>query len=101
MSQDRRLEFTQCRRRFQTQLFRDRGSELAVGLKGFGLPAVKGGSANFVKAFEGLIGAHGGVVRTGVEVERITVRGDRAVGVVAQYLANLPDSSFQSHIKVN
>jgi hypothetical protein len=25
----------------------------------------------------------------------------RTVGVVAQYLANLPDSSIQSHIKVN
>jgi phytoene dehydrogenase-like protein len=56
---------------------------IAATLHGFGLPVVRGGSANFVKAFEGLIGAHGGSVRTGVEVERITVRGDRAVGVVA------------------
>jgi len=37
--QDRRLKFTQCRRRFQTQLFDERASELAVGLKGLGLPA--------------------------------------------------------------
>jgi phytoene dehydrogenase-like protein len=56
---------------------------IAATLHGFGLPVVKGGSANFVKAFEGLIGAHGGSVRTGVEVERVVVRGDRAVGVVA------------------
>jgi phytoene dehydrogenase-like protein len=56
---------------------------IAATLHGFGLPVVKGGSQNFVTAFERLIADHGGVVRTGVEVERILVRGGRAVGVVA------------------
>jgi phytoene dehydrogenase-like protein len=56
---------------------------IAATLHGFGLPVVKGGSENFVKAFERLIADGGGTVRTGVEVERIQVRGGRAVGVVA------------------
>jgi phytoene dehydrogenase-like protein len=56
---------------------------IAATLHGFGLPVVKGGSANFVAAFERLIADHGGVVRTGVDVERVVVRGGRAVGVVA------------------
>ncbi len=48
-----------------------------------GMPVVEGGSANWVRAFEGLIAAHGGVVRTGAEAERIVVRGGRAAAVVA------------------
>lgn len=56
---------------------------IAATLHGFGLPVVKGGSENFVKAFERLIADKGGTVRTGVEVEQIRVRGGRAVGVVA------------------
>jgi phytoene dehydrogenase-like protein len=56
---------------------------IAATLHGFGLPVVKGGSQRFVEAFESLITDHGGVVRTGVEVERIVVRGGRAAGVVA------------------
>jgi phytoene dehydrogenase-like protein len=48
-----------------------------------GMPVVRGGSDNFVNAFVGLIEDHGGAVRTGVEVERIVVRGGRAAGVVA------------------
>jgi phytoene dehydrogenase-like protein len=56
---------------------------IAATLHGFGLPVVKGGSQNFVTAFERLIADHGGVVRTGIDVERIVVRGERAVGVVA------------------
>ena len=43
---------------------------IAATLHGFGLPVVKGGSANFVKAFERLIADNGGTVRTGVDVER-------------------------------
>ncbi len=56
---------------------------IAATLHGLGLPVVKGGSANFVAAFERLIGDHGGAVRTGVDVERILVRAGRAVGVIA------------------
>ena len=48
-----------------------------------GMPVVEGGSIGFVDAFRRLIEAHGGVVRTGVDVERVVVRGGRAVGVRA------------------
>jgi phytoene dehydrogenase-like protein len=46
-----------------------------------GMPVVEGGSRGFVEAFQKLIEAHGGVVRTGVDVDRVLVRGGRAVGV--------------------
>jgi phytoene dehydrogenase-like protein len=53
----------------------------AGALHGFGIPIVEGGSSRFVDAFVALITAHGGVVRTGCEVDRIITRGGRAVGV--------------------
>jgi phytoene dehydrogenase-like protein len=56
---------------------------LAGGHHEIGMPVVRGGSDNFVKAFVRLIEDHGGAVRTGVEVERIMVRERRAAGVVA------------------
>lgn len=56
---------------------------LAGALHQVGLPVVEGGSARFVDAFVRLIEDHGGAVRTGVDVERISVRDGRAVGVVA------------------
>jgi len=56
---------------------------IAGSLHAVGLPVVRGGAANFVKAFERLIGDHGGRVRTGVEVERVITRGGRARGVIA------------------
>src|SRR5215218_6062459 len=56
---------------------------LAGVLHEIGMPVVRGGSDNFVKAFVRLIEDHGGAVRTGVEVERIMVRERRAAGVVA------------------
>jgi hypothetical protein len=40
MTQDRRLEITQGRGRFQAQLFRERDPELTVGLEGFGLTPI-------------------------------------------------------------
>lgn len=46
-----------------------------------GSPVVRGGGQRFVAAFELLIADHGGRVRTGAQVEAITVRGGRAVGV--------------------
>ncbi len=39
VAQDRRLEVTERRRRFQAQFFGQRGPELAIGLQGFGLAA--------------------------------------------------------------
>jgi phytoene dehydrogenase-like protein len=56
---------------------------IAGSLHAVGLPLVRGGAQNFVGAFERLIGAHGGQVRTGLEVQRILTRGSTAVGVVA------------------
>jgi phytoene dehydrogenase-like protein len=56
---------------------------IAGSLHAVGLPLVDGGAANFVRAFERLIGDHGGQVRTGVEVERILTRGGAAIGVIA------------------
>ena len=56
---------------------------LAGALHQVGLPIVRGGSDGFVRAFTRLIEDHGGVVRTGTDVERIVVRDRRAVGVEA------------------
>jgi hypothetical protein len=42
---------------------------------------VRGGSANFVRAFARLIEDHAGRLRTGAEVEEILVSDSRAVGV--------------------
>jgi phytoene dehydrogenase-like protein len=54
---------------------------LVAGVHQVGMPVVRGGSANFVRAFARLIEDHAGRLRTGVEVEEILVSGGRAVGV--------------------
>lgn len=56
---------------------------IAGSLHAVGLPVVRGGAQNFVRAFERLIAEHGGRVRTDAEVERIVTRGGTAVGVIA------------------
>jgi phytoene dehydrogenase-like protein len=56
---------------------------IAAAPHAVGLPVVAGGASGFVQAFRRLIESHGGVVRTGVDVERIIVRGGRAVAVRA------------------
>jgi phytoene dehydrogenase-like protein len=56
---------------------------LAGGIHQVGMPVVRGGSDNFVKAFVGLIEDHGGAVTCGRAAESIEVRGGRAAGVVA------------------
>lgn len=48
-----------------------------------GMPVVKGGSANIVKAFRAVIERHGGVFLTGTDVERVLTENGRAVGVEA------------------
>ncbi|MDR3097128.1 MAG: NAD(P)/FAD-dependent oxidoreductase [Paraburkholderia sp.] len=53
-----------------------------------GMPVVKGGSANIVKAFRAVIERHGGVFLTGTEVERVLTENGRAVGVVTHDIAN-------------
>ncbi|MBP0614562.1 phytoene desaturase family protein [Jiella mangrovi] len=54
---------------------------IAFALEAAGAPIVKGGAANAVKAFEGLIGEHGGEVRTGADVAEVLVVKGRATGV--------------------
>jgi phytoene dehydrogenase-like protein len=56
---------------------------IAGSLHAVGLPVVQGGARNFVAAFERLIARHGGRLAAGAEVERILVKGRRAIGVVA------------------
>ena len=56
---------------------------IAGSLHAVGLPVVRGGAQNFVGAFERLISAHSGRVRTGIEVEQIITRSQTAVGVIA------------------
>lgn len=54
---------------------------VALTLESVGMPIVKGGNANTVRAFEKIIRQHGGTLETGVDVERVLVEGGRAVGV--------------------
>jgi phytoene dehydrogenase-like protein len=56
---------------------------IAGSVHAVGLPVVKGGAVNFVRALEQLISDHGGQVRTGVDVERIICSGGAATGVIA------------------
>lgn len=48
-----------------------------------GMPVVKGGSANIVKAFREIIERNGGIFVTGTDVGRILTEKGRAVGVTA------------------
>ena len=57
------------------------GKVIAFALEAAGAPVVKGGAAQAVAAFRGLIEEHGGEIRTGCDVSRIVTEGDRAVGV--------------------
>ena len=47
-----------------------------------GMPVVKGGSVNIVKALQTVIEAHGGKLLTGMEVERIVTQGRHASAVI-------------------
>lgn len=54
---------------------------VAFTLEAVGMPLVRGGNANTVRAFERLIRDAGGEMETGADVERILVENGRAVGV--------------------
>lgn len=54
---------------------------IALTLEAVGIPLVKGGNANTVRAFRTLNEGRGGVFETGADVERILVRAGKAVGV--------------------
>lgn len=57
------------------------GKVIAFALEAAGAPIVKGGSAEAVAAFRSLVESHGGQFRTGADVEKINVSGDKATGV--------------------
>ncbi|PZO78083.1 MAG: FAD-dependent oxidoreductase [Mesorhizobium amorphae] len=57
------------------------GKVVAFALEAAGAPVSQGGAGQAAKAFRALIEEKGGTVRTGADVERILVRGGRAVGV--------------------
>ncbi|MGB8812574.1 MAG: NAD(P)/FAD-dependent oxidoreductase [Paracoccaceae bacterium] len=57
------------------------GKVIAFALEAAGAPIVKGGSGQAVEAFRLLIEENGGVIRTNVDVERITVENGRVTGV--------------------
>lgn len=54
---------------------------IAFALEAAGAPVVKGGAGNAAMAFQSLIEANGGVVRTGVEAYKIIIDNGKAVGV--------------------
>ena len=57
------------------------GKVIAFALEAAGAPVVEGGASRAVEAFENLIRANGGELRTGADVTRIRVDGGRARGV--------------------
>ena len=57
------------------------GRVIAFALEAAGAPIVKGGAANAVVAFEGLIRAQGGELRKGADVAEVVVADGRASGV--------------------
>lgn len=54
---------------------------VAMTLEGVGLPIVKGGNANTVRAFERVIREAGGVIETQADVMKVLVERGQAVGV--------------------
>ncbi|NYE24625.1 phytoene desaturase family protein [Pigmentiphaga litoralis] len=54
---------------------------IAMTLEGVGIPMVKGGNANTVKAFERIIAEAGGSFETSADVARVLVQGGKACGV--------------------
>ena len=57
------------------------GKVIAFALEAAGAPVAKGGAASSVRAFKSLIEENGGSLRTGADVERITVENGRVTGV--------------------
>ncbi|MBD3665353.1 phytoene desaturase family protein [Sulfitobacter aestuariivivens] len=55
---------------------------IAFALEAAGAPVIKGGAGQAAAAFQSLIEANGGLIRTGVEAKRIMVSGGRAHGVI-------------------
>ena len=58
------------------------GKLIAFSLETAGMPVVKGGSANLVRAFSSLIKDNGGVLKCEADVDEILVSGNKAKGVI-------------------
>lgn len=58
------------------------GKVIAFALEAAGAPVIKGGSGQAVEAFRRLIEEKGGVIRTGVDVDQITVEAGHVSGVM-------------------
>ena len=58
------------------------GKLIAFSLETAGMPVVKGGSANLVRAFSSLIEDNGGVLKCEADVDEILVSGNKATGVI-------------------
>ncbi|WP_136660550.1 NAD(P)/FAD-dependent oxidoreductase [Nitratireductor sp. XY-223] len=58
------------------------GKVIAFALEAAGAPVIKGGAGQAAAAFARLIEERGGVVRTGVDVDRILIENGRASGVM-------------------
>ncbi|MFT4149462.1 MAG: NAD(P)/FAD-dependent oxidoreductase [Paracoccaceae bacterium] len=57
------------------------GKVVAFALEAAGAPIAKGGAGQGVAAFRALIEEKGGIIRTGADVDRITVQNGRVTGV--------------------
>src|SRR5436190_17953327 len=57
---------------------------IAVAVQDGGMPIPRGGGAKLVDALVQLIRDHGGTCETGVDVERVVVQSERAVGIRTQ-----------------
>ncbi len=58
------------------------GQVIAFTLEAAGAPVIKGGAGQAVAALRALIEEHGGQIRTGVDVDRISMAGGRITGVL-------------------
>ncbi|MCZ4282561.1 NAD(P)/FAD-dependent oxidoreductase [Kiloniella laminariae] len=58
------------------------GKVIAFALEAAGAPVVKGGAGGAVAAFRSLIEERGGVIRTGIDVDKVIVENGQACGVV-------------------
>ncbi|MEO8241893.1 MAG: NAD(P)/FAD-dependent oxidoreductase [bacterium] len=74
------------------------GRVIAFALEAAGAPIVKGGAGQAVAAFRALIEELGGEIRTGAEVDRITVSDSRVTGVTLTDGSNIPATSVLASV---
>ncbi|MCI9887439.1 NAD(P)/FAD-dependent oxidoreductase [Micrococcales bacterium 31B] len=68
---------------------------MALTMHQFGLPIVRGGAGQFVRAFEALLRERGVTIYTGAEVTQVLVKDQRAYGcVVASTMPGTPENLY-------